>query len=163
MQTLLIDIGALAMFLSYVAVAYWHAVRPNDGSPVRGRLGSGSDPRSGFEGNADHRQSPGCGQENVAAEWNAEHRRAARRRDDHLGQGIVALRWGGGWRCRAGIRGIACRDGRGTTSTRDPAVCSAERSAGGHSDSATPSTPSAKSRMAAPRLPATITRPNRTR
>ena len=33
MQALLIDIGALALFLTYVAIVYWHAV--SDGAPKR--------------------------------------------------------------------------------------------------------------------------------
>jgi hypothetical protein len=33
MEALLIDIGALAIFLSYVAIAYWHAVRTTGSAP----------------------------------------------------------------------------------------------------------------------------------
>jgi hypothetical protein len=33
MEALLIDIGALAVFLAYVATVYWHAV--SDGAPKR--------------------------------------------------------------------------------------------------------------------------------
>jgi hypothetical protein len=38
MEVLLIDIGALAVFLAYVAIVYWHAV--SDGAPKGRRTGA---------------------------------------------------------------------------------------------------------------------------
>jgi hypothetical protein len=35
MQALLIDIGALAVFLAYVAIVYWHAVSGGEPKPRR--------------------------------------------------------------------------------------------------------------------------------
>jgi hypothetical protein len=35
MEALLIDIGALAMFLGYVAIVYWHAASPHVQPPSR--------------------------------------------------------------------------------------------------------------------------------
>jgi hypothetical protein len=49
MEALLIDIGALAMFLTYVAIAYWHAVRTT-GSTLELGGGGRPDPTSPFCG-----------------------------------------------------------------------------------------------------------------
>lgn len=49
MEALLIDIGALAMFLTYVAIAYWHAVRTTGSVPELDE-GGRTDPASPFCG-----------------------------------------------------------------------------------------------------------------
>jgi hypothetical protein len=41
MEVLLIDIGALAAFLGYVAIVYWHGISHDARSAPHGRTGSG--------------------------------------------------------------------------------------------------------------------------
>jgi hypothetical protein len=41
MEVLLIDIGALAAFLAYVAIVYWHGISHDSRAAQRGRTGSG--------------------------------------------------------------------------------------------------------------------------
>ena len=46
MEVLLIDIGALAAFLGYVAIVYWHGISHDSRTTRRGRAGPGHPPDS---------------------------------------------------------------------------------------------------------------------
>jgi hypothetical protein len=59
MEVLLIDIGALAAFLGYVAILYWHGISHDSRTARRTRSGLGRRPRAAWPAAAEISQ-PEC-------------------------------------------------------------------------------------------------------